>query len=204
MSGSVPLAAKPTIGVPGTVPPSFLAMPADVASASYRTTDPKYLHRVVQLLWPIADAYLAQDGLAELNPVYPNLAWNGKATQSLWHKNPLFGAAYSFYTPGQYTTIAGYEAETQGGVYFCGEHTSLDYQGYMEGAAETGALVAAELLDELGVEAPARLQAVLAPKLVLPQACYRAPARQLRRNQRRRDAIALRREGFRPPCTRTP
>ena len=34
---------------------------------------------------------------------------------------------------------------TQGGVYFCGEHTSLDYQGYMEGGASTGAATAKAL-----------------------------------------------------------
>lgn len=80
----------------------------------------------------------AVDGLGELAPVYPGLRWNGKATQSLWHKAPLFNASYSFYKPGQYTTFAGYEGEPQGGVYFCGEHTSLDYQGFMEGGAFTG------------------------------------------------------------------
>jgi monoamine oxidase len=80
----------------------------------------------------------ANDGLAELAPVYPGLTWNGKATQSIWHKAPLFNASYSFYRRGQYTQFAGYEAEPQGNVYFCGEHTSLDYQGFMEGGAYTG------------------------------------------------------------------
>jgi monoamine oxidase len=80
----------------------------------------------------------ALDGLAELAPVYPGLAWNQKATQSLWHKAPLFNASYSYYRPGSYTEFAGYEAEPQGGVFFCGEHTSLDYQGFMEGGAFTG------------------------------------------------------------------
>ncbi len=80
----------------------------------------------------------AQQGLVELAPVYPGLTWNGKATQSIWHKAPLFNASYSFYKPGQYTAFAGYEAEPQGNVYFCGEHTSLDYQGFMEGGSYTG------------------------------------------------------------------
>lgn len=80
----------------------------------------------------------ASDGLAELAPVYPGLTWNGKATQSIWHKAPLFNASYSFYRRGQYTQFAGYEAEPQGNVFFCGEHTSLDYQGFMEGGAFTG------------------------------------------------------------------
>lgn len=84
----------------------------------------------------------ALDGLGELAPVYPGLVWNQKATQSIWHKAPLFNASYSFYKPGQYTAFAGYEAEPQGNVFFCGEHTSLDYQGFMEGGAYTGDLTA--------------------------------------------------------------
>lgn len=80
----------------------------------------------------------AQDGLAELAPVYPGLVWNGKATQSIWHKAPLYNASYSFYRPGQYTQFAGYEAVSQGNIHFCGEHTTIDYQGYMEGGAYTG------------------------------------------------------------------
>jgi monoamine oxidase len=80
----------------------------------------------------------AADGLAELAPVYPGLAWNGRATQSIWHKAPLFGASYSFYRTGQYTQFAGYEAVRQGNVHFCGEHTNMDYQGFMEGGAFSG------------------------------------------------------------------
>ncbi len=80
----------------------------------------------------------ATAGLAQVNRVYPGLSWNGKATQSIWHKAPLFNASYSYYAPGSYTAFAGYEAEPQGGVYFCGEHTSIDYQGFMEGGAITG------------------------------------------------------------------
>jgi monoamine oxidase len=87
------------------------------------------------------DARVAQDvqrGLAQLAPVFPGLAWNGKATQSLTHKSPLFGASYSFYRVGQYTDFGGFEGAPQGGVFFCGEHTSQDFQGFMEGGAITG------------------------------------------------------------------
>jgi monoamine oxidase len=89
-----------------------------------------------------SDAAVRQDaetGLAQLAGVYPGLSWNGKATQSVWHRVPLYNASYSFYRPGQYTAFGGYEIAPQGGVYFCGEHTTQDYQGYMEGGAYTGA-----------------------------------------------------------------
>lgn len=88
----------------------------------------------------------AQRGVGQLAPVFPGLAWNGRATQALPHKSPLFNASYSFYRVGQYTDFAGYEGATQGGVHFCGEHTSLDYQGYMEGGAITGKQTAKDLI----------------------------------------------------------
>ncbi|MBK9031451.1 MAG: FAD-dependent oxidoreductase [Myxococcales bacterium] len=94
------------------------------------------------------NAQVRQDvnaGLAQLAPVYPGLSYSGKATQSIWHKAPLFNASYSYYGVGAYTSIAGYEAATQGGVYFCGEHTSIDFQGFMEGGAVTGVDTAKEL-----------------------------------------------------------
>jgi monoamine oxidase len=89
----------------------------------------------------------AEAGLVQLGPVFPGLHWNGKATQSLPHKSPFFLASYSYYKVGQYTTFGGYEAVTLGGVLFAGEHTSTDFQGFMEGGAEQGKRAARELAD---------------------------------------------------------
>lgn len=95
----------------------------------------------------------AARGLERLEPVYPGLDFNGRATQSLPHLSPLFRASYSFYGFGQYTAFAGYERVRQGGVLFCGEHTSTDFQGFMEGGATEGARAGEELLELLGVGA---------------------------------------------------
>jgi len=95
------------------------------------------------------DAAIAQSQIA---PVYPGLSWNGKATQSLPHKSPLFAASYSFYRTGQYTSFGGYERARQGGVLFCGEHTSVDFQGFMEGAASEGQRAAKQLIRLLGAD----------------------------------------------------
>jgi monoamine oxidase len=95
----------------------------------------------------------AERGLRQLAPVYPGLDFNGKATQSVPHRSPLFRASYSFYEVGQYTAFAGYEKARQGGVLFCGEHTSTDFQGFMEGGATEGARAGEELLELLGVNA---------------------------------------------------
>ncbi|HEX7840216.1 MAG TPA: NAD(P)/FAD-dependent oxidoreductase [Kofleriaceae bacterium] len=85
-------------------------------------------------------------GLAQLAPVYPGLTWNGKATQSLPHKSPFFNNSYSYWKVGQYTQFSGYEGAPLGGVYFCGEHTSTDFQGFMEGGASTGKQTAKDLI----------------------------------------------------------
>ena len=66
------------------------------------------------------------------------------------HKSDLAKASYSFYRVGQYTTFAGYEKKRQGGVLFCGEHTSTDFQGFMEGAASEGKRAARQLAQLLG------------------------------------------------------
>ncbi len=89
----------------------------------------------------------AQDALARAEPVFPGLTsqWNGKATQSIPHLSPLMKASYAYYRVGQYTTFGGYEGVRQGGVLFCGEHTSQDFQGYMEGGASEGKRAAKEL-----------------------------------------------------------
>jgi monoamine oxidase len=89
----------------------------------------------------------AKTTLAQLEPVFPGLPdkWNGKAILSLPKKSPFFRASYAFYRVGQYTTFAGYEAVRQGGVLFCGEHTSIAFQGFMEGGASEGTRAAKEL-----------------------------------------------------------
>ena len=44
---------------------------------------------------------------------------------------------YTCYRPGQWS-FWPLEGEREGSLHFCGEHTSPDFQGWMEGAAETG------------------------------------------------------------------
>jgi monoamine oxidase len=44
------------------------------------------------------------------------------------------------------TCFCGYEQVRQGGLLFAGEHTSIDFQGDMNGGAEQGERAAKELL----------------------------------------------------------
>ena len=68
-----------------------------------------------------------------------------------WPTYPFTKGSYACYRPGQWTGIRGAEAMRVGNVFFAGEHCSLDYQGYMNGGAETGRKAAETALRVLGV-----------------------------------------------------
>jgi monoamine oxidase len=96
---------------------------------------------------PSVDGY-ARRFTAQLDHVIPGAttAYTGRAILSVPSADPLLGGAYSYWKPGQYTAFAGYEFVRQGNVHFAGEHTSYAFQGFMEGAAETGVLAARNVL----------------------------------------------------------
>jgi len=89
--------------------------------------------------------------LSRIEPVFPGLSerWNGKAASSLPHLDPNLLCSYSHWKVGQYQTIAGYEGVRQGNCLFAGEHTSVVFQGFMEGGASTGRRAAQEILHDL-------------------------------------------------------
>ena len=89
--------------------------------------------------------------LAQVEPVLPGLAaaWNGRATLDHWPANPFSRGSYSFWQVGQYTRFACIEGAQEGHAHFCGEHTSIDAQGFLEGAVETGERAAAEVITDL-------------------------------------------------------
>jgi monoamine oxidase len=93
-----------------------------------------------------------QTVLSRIEPVLPGLSgqWNGKTILEYWPGYPLTRGSYSFWKVGQYTASAGVEGEPEGNCHFCGEHTSLDSQGYLNGAVETGERAAAEVAAALG------------------------------------------------------
>ena len=89
----------------------------------------------------------AQTFLSQVEPVFPGMTakWTGKATLSVWHKNPLSLGAYAYWKPGYMRTFAGSEAAPYGAIHFAGEHTSTDFQGYIEGGIESGLRCASEI-----------------------------------------------------------
>ena len=93
----------------------------------------------------------AQQFLSQIEPVLPGLSaqWNGRATVDFWLGNRWTRGSYSYWKVGQYTRFAGIEGAAEGNCFFCGEHTSIDSQGYLNGAVETGERAADEVLDTL-------------------------------------------------------
>ncbi len=93
----------------------------------------------------------AKTFLKQLEPVFPGITaqWNGRATLSASSLDPNLLASYSYFRVGQYTSFGGYEKVRQGNVHFAGEHTSQDFQGFMEGGASEGVRAAQEILADL-------------------------------------------------------
>ena len=89
--------------------------------------------------------------LAQLEPVLPgaNAQWDTKATLDHWPSYPWTRGSYSYYKPGQYTRFGGAEGEVSGACHFAGEHTTQDFQGYLQGAVFSGERAAAEVLGAL-------------------------------------------------------
>ncbi len=86
-----------------------------------------------------------------INQIYPGIKddYNNKAYRMNWQSFQFAKCGYSAWKVGQYTTIAGSEIETVGNLYFAGEHTSYNYQGYMNGGAATGRRAAENILKKL-------------------------------------------------------
>lgn len=89
----------------------------------------------------------AADFLAAIEPVFPGTtaAFNGRALKSSWVDDPWHKGAYSHWGIGHYTGFSGAEGLQEGAIHFAGEHTSVDYQGFIEGAVRSGERAAREI-----------------------------------------------------------
>jgi monoamine oxidase len=89
--------------------------------------------------------------LGQIEPVLPGVtkAWDGTATVDYWAAYPWTRGSYSYWRVGQYTAFSGAESEISGACHFCGEHTSQDFQGYLQGGVESGERAAGEVVAAL-------------------------------------------------------
>ena len=95
----------------------------------------------------------AQQFMSQLQPLFPDTTvadhWTGRATVDFWTAYPWTKGSYSYWKVGQYTKFSGMEKERQGNCHFAGEHTSQDFQGYLNGAVESGERAVDEILGDL-------------------------------------------------------
>jgi monoamine oxidase len=96
----------------------------------------------------------AQQFIEQLSPLFPGIQiadhWDKtSATIDFWAAYPWTKGSYSYWKVGQYTGFSGMEKERQGNCHFAGEHTSQDFQGYLNGGVETGERAAGEILEDL-------------------------------------------------------
>jgi len=63
----------------------------------------------------------------------------------VWERDPWARGAYAVFTPRFDPNDRELLGRAVGRVFFAGEHTSRDAQGYIEGAIESGERAAAEL-----------------------------------------------------------
>jgi monoamine oxidase len=86
--------------------------------------------------------------LDQAEPLFPGTraAFTGRAWNDTWARDPWHHGAYSYWQVGQTTGFGGYEGVQETGIHFCGEHTSVHFQGYLEGAVRSGTRAADEVL----------------------------------------------------------
>jgi monoamine oxidase len=93
----------------------------------------------------------AQRCLRELERVFPGVSahYTGRVALSYPTGDPNLLGSYACWRVGQYTAFGGYEGVAQGPIHFAGEHCSVEFQGYMEGAAREGERAAREIIHTL-------------------------------------------------------
>lgn len=82
---------------------------------------------------------LAENCIRSLDVIYPGVeqVYTKKNIKFCWAANPFSKAGYSVFKKGQWSSLSGWEGVPVGNIFFAGEHVSKEFQGYMNGAAET-------------------------------------------------------------------
>jgi len=115
---------------------------------------PSHSHSVVHFLAGGSASPQLQRRVREgANGLLGDLCWLGVAGASVsashsvtWEDDPLAGGGYAFGSPDFDPAWRPLLSRRSDRVVFAGEHTSDDYQGYMEGAVRSGMRAAGEIL----------------------------------------------------------
>jgi monoamine oxidase len=83
--------------------------------------------------------------LQQMGNLFNNLdAQYQSGTSVIWHQDPYAGGGFTYFEPGQMTTLLPLAQRREGRIYFAGEHTSA-WHGWMNGALESGNRAAEEI-----------------------------------------------------------
>ena len=90
---------------------------------------------------------VVESTLAALEPAAPGITegFNGRAFLDEWASDPWARGSYAAFEPGQTSRYSRRIREPEGGIHFAGEHTSIGFQGFLEGAVESGERAAREV-----------------------------------------------------------
>ena len=91
---------------------------------------------------------MVADYLASFEQLFPGSRsrYNGKAFYVWSSGDPHILGAYSYLAVGQYSSFNGIQGRQEGRLHFAGEQTSLNFQGYIEGALRSGYRCADEIV----------------------------------------------------------
>ena len=95
-----------------------------------------------------------RSGLAKMSPKMAESLDPAAVASFFWARYPFTLGSYAGAKPGQYTTLleVGAEPALGGRLQFAGEHTSVDFLGYMNGGVESGNRAAAALIETLALK----------------------------------------------------
>ena len=94
-------------------------------------------------------AIVTKDGVQGLIAALDWLGSRGAALmasrQVVWESDPWARGGYAYFDPSFDPALRQWLARPFGRLFFAGEHTSVRWQGYMNGAVESGRRAAAEI-----------------------------------------------------------
>ena len=94
---------------------------------------------------------------SQVSQVFPELATKlvpNQVLRAYWYGQLYSQGSYACYHPGQWTRFYGVERVRVGNIFFAGEHCSLAFQSYMEGAVRTAEGATKQILQSLGLPLP--------------------------------------------------
>ena len=91
---------------------------------------------------------MVQAYLDEYEQLFPGIkaAYNGRVVLRLVLRRSPYPGRLLVPEGGQYTGFNGIQGQREGNLHFAGEHTSINFQGYVEGGLRSGYRCALEVM----------------------------------------------------------